>query len=161
MQIFRTILAIFTREYLLTYRNFYHVVSVFIFFILGILIFVFSVGPDKAIYNKIGIGIIWTLLLLSTNLSVKKLFQDDFDDGSIILLRISGISLELIVIIKIFTAWIFFQLPFLIILPIACIILNVDVEKIYLLIITFFISSFVNQLIKRSKHMKPKIILLM
>ena len=141
MQIFRTILIIFTREYLLTYGNFYHIVSVFIFFILGILIFVFAIGLDKEIYSQIGVGIIWTLLLLSTNLSIKKLYQDDFNDGNLILFYLSGISLELIVIIKIIAAWLFFQLPFLIIIPIACLILNVTTDKILLLILTFIISS--------------------
>ena len=39
------------------------------------------------------------------------------------------------------TVWLFFHLPFLIIIPISCLILNVDIEKIFLLIITFVISS--------------------
>ena len=126
---------------MLTFRNFYDVITMIIFFILGILIFVFSIGPNEEIYSQIGIGIIWTLLLLSTNLSIKKLFHDDFNDGSLILLYISGLSLELIVIIKMISAWLFFQLPFLIIIPLACLILNVNMDKILLLIITFIIGS--------------------
>ena len=141
MQVINSILSIFLREYLLTFRNFYDVITMIIFFILGILIFVFSIGPNEEIYSQIGIGIIWTLLLLSTNLSIKKLYQEDFYDGNLILFYISGLSLELIVIIKMIAAWLFFHLPFLIIIPIACLILNVDIEKIFLLIITFVISS--------------------
>ena len=141
MQIVNSILSILLREYLLTFRNFYDVMTIIVFFILGILIFVFSIGPIKEIYSQIGIGIIWTLLLLSTNLSINKLYLDDFNDGTLILLYISGLSLELIVIIKMITVWVFFQLPFLIIIPIACLILNVDMDKILLLIITFVIGS--------------------
>ena len=141
MKIINSVWAIFVREYLITIRNFYDVMTIIMFFILGILIFVFSIGPNKEIYSQIGVGIIWTLLLLSTNLSIKKLFHDDFNDGSLILLYISGLSLELIVIIKMISAWLFFQLPFLIIIPIACLILNVDMDKILLLIITFVIGS--------------------
>ena len=135
MQVINSILSIFLREYLLTFRNFYDVITMIVFFILGILIFVFAIGPNEEIYSQIGVGIIWTLLLLSTNLSIKKLFYDDFNDGSLILLYISGLSLELIVIIKMISAWLFFQLPFLIIIPIACLILNVNIEKITLLIL--------------------------
>ena len=98
MQIINSILSILYREYLLTFRNFYDVMTIIVFFILGILIFVFSIGPNKEIYSQIGVGIIWTLLLLSTNLSIKKLFYDDFNDGSLILLYISGLSLDLFVI---------------------------------------------------------------
>ena len=137
----KLILSIFFREYLLTFRNFYDVLTIVVFFILGILIFIFAIGPDTKIYSQIGVGIIWTLVLLSTNLSIKKLYQDDFNDGSLILFYISGISLELIVIIKIIAAWLFFQLPFIIIIPIACLILNVNTDKIFLLISTFLIGS--------------------
>ena len=113
MQTINSILSIFFREYSLTFRNFYDVMTIIVFFILGILIFVFSIGPNKEIYSQIGVGIIWTLLLLSTNLSIKKLVQDDFNDGSLILFYISGLSLELVVIVKMIAAWFFFQLPFL------------------------------------------------
>ena len=139
LQVIRCVLSIFKREYLLTFRNFYDILTILTFFILGILIFIFAIGPDYKIYGQISIGIIWTLLLLSTNLSIKKLYQDDFNDGSIVLFLISGISFELIVIIKIITAWIFFQLPFLIMIPIACLLLDVDQNKIFLLLFSLII----------------------
>ena len=135
------IFSILKKEYLLTFRNFYDILTILTFFILGILIFIFSIGPDHKIYSQIGIGIIWTLLLLSTNLSIKKFYQDDFNDGSMILISISGISLEFIVILKIITAWFFFQFPFLLIIPIVCLLLDVDQNKIFLLILTFTIGS--------------------
>ena len=141
IQTIKSVLAIFKREYLLTFRNFYDVLTIVIFFILGILIFIFSIGPEYKIYSKIGIGIIWTLLLLSNNLSIKKFYQDDFNDGNIVLFVISGISLEFFVILKIITAWIFFQFPLVLIIPIACLLLGVDQSKTLLLVLTFIISS--------------------
>ena len=141
VQTTRSTVWILKREYLLTYRNFYDILTIITFFILGILIFIFSIGIEHKDYSQIGIGLIWTLLLLSTNLSIKKFYQDDFNDGSIILFLISGISLEYIVIIKIITAWFFFQFPFIIIIPIACLILEVDQNKILLLLLTFMIGS--------------------
>lgn len=140
-QLIKCAFSIFKKEYLLTFRNFYDILTIITFFILGILIFIFSIGPDYKIYSQIGIGIIWALLLLSTNLSIKKFYQEDFNDGSIILFFISGISFEFVVIIKIITAWLFFQFPFLIIIPIACILLDVDQSKILLLLLTFMIGS--------------------
>ena len=133
--------AIFKREFLLTFRNYYDVLTIITFFILGILIFIFAIGPEEKIYSQIGIGIIWTLLLLSTNLSIKKFYQDDFKDGSIILFFISGVTYEFIVILKIITAWLFFQLPFLFIIPITCLLLEVDQNKIFLLLLTFAVGS--------------------
>ena len=134
-------IAIFKREFLLTFRNYYDVLTIITFFILGILIFIFAIGPEEKIYSQIGIGIIWTLLLLSTNLSIKKFYQDDFNDGSIILFFISGVTYEIIVILKIITAWLFFQFPFIVIIPITCLLLGVDQNKIFLLLVTFTVGS--------------------
>ena len=141
MYIFKILLAIFLREYTLNFRKIYNVLTIFIFFILGILIFIFSIGPYKEIYSQIGVGIIWTLLILSNNLTIKKIMQSDFDDGNLSIISLSGISFELIVLIKMISSWLFFQLPFFIIIPIACILLNIESNKIYTIIIIFFLSS--------------------
>ena len=141
MQTINSIFALFYREYKLTFRIFYDVLTIILFFLLGIFIFIFSIGPNKEIFNQIGVGIIWTLLLLSTNLSIKKFYQDDFNDGNIFLLHMSGLSIEFIVLIKLISLWLFFQLPFIIIIPIPCLILGVETENIYLILITFLLGS--------------------
>tara|TARA_B100000965_G_scaffold270826_1_gene229062 strand:+ start:592 stop:1266 length:675 start_codon:yes stop_codon:yes gene_type:complete len=141
MKIINSIFAIFYREYKITFRNIYDVLTILIFFILGILIFVFSIGPNKEIFNNISIGIIWTLLLLSTNLSIDKFYKNDFKDGNIILYNMSGLSFELIVLIKIISMWLFFQLPFIIIIPLGSLILNIDSNKIFSSLCVFLLSS--------------------
>tara|TARA_Y100000590_G_scaffold470272_1_gene663236 strand:- start:1789 stop:2463 length:675 start_codon:yes stop_codon:yes gene_type:complete len=141
MQTIKLLISIFKREYLLTFRNFYDILSILVFFILGILIFIFSIGPDNKIYSQIGFGIIWTLLLLSNNLSINKFYQDDLRDGSIRLFYMSNVSFELISIIKIISSWFFFQFPFILIIPLACLMLEVDQNKILLLLLTFIIGS--------------------
>tara|TARA_B100000686_G_C16773366_1_gene966735 strand:- start:1396 stop:2070 length:675 start_codon:yes stop_codon:yes gene_type:complete len=141
MRTINSILAIFYREYKITFSNFQDIFTILIFFLLGILIFVFSIGPNKEIFNYISVGIIWTLLLLSTNLSIDKFYKNDFKDGNIILLYISGLSFEVIVIIKILTMWFFFQLPFLLIIPIGGLILDIDASKMITNLYVFLIGS--------------------
>ena len=141
MHSFNPILALFYRELKITYRNFSDVLSILMFFLLGILIFVFSIGPKTAIFNEIGIGVIWTLILLSNNLSLRKFYQNDFNDGSIILLHMSGLSYELIVLIKIIIIWTFLQLPFFIVIPLAAILLNIELPNINLILTSFLIGS--------------------
>ena len=135
------IIAIIYKEFLLFYRNFTDVLSIFLFFILGIIIFVFAIGYDELILNKIGIGIIWALILLSNNLSLRKFYQDDFDNGNLIIFHMSGLSYELIVIIKILTIWIFLQLPFFLIIPIAWLLLNINMQNFELVLLSFLIGS--------------------
>ena len=143
MKLFNSILAVIYREFKLTFRNSYDILSILIFFILGILIFVFSIGPNKELLSQLSIGIVWTLLILSTNLTFKKFYQEDLNDGNIYLLHISGISYEIIVIIKLFCLWIFFQLPFLIMIPVAFLLFGNSFENIYLVMKIFIISSLI------------------
>ena len=143
MKLFNSIIAVIYREFKLTFRNSYDILSILIFFILGILIFVFSIGPNKELLSQLSIGIVWTLLILATNLTFKKFYQEDLNDGNIYLLHISGISYEIIVIIKLFCLWIFFQLPFLIMIPVAFLLFGNNFENIYLVMEIFVISSLI------------------
>ena len=141
MHIFSSIKALFKREFLITYRNFSDVLSILTFFLLAIIIFVFSIGPNKEIFNEIGIGIIWTLILLSNTLSLKKFFQNDFDNNNIVLFHMSGLSYQMIVIIKIISVWLFFQIPFFVVIPIASILLNIDFINIKTIFFSVVIGS--------------------
>jgi|TARA_B110000116_G_C16738752_1_gene537432 heme exporter protein B len=141
MHIFSSIKALLKREFLITYRNYSDVLSILTFFLLAIIIFVFSVGPNNEIFNEIGIGIIWTLILLSNTLSSKRFFQNDFDNNNIVLFHMSGLSYEMIVIIKIISVWLFFQIPFFIVIPIASIFLNIDFINIKTIFFSVVIGS--------------------
>lgn len=141
MQIFNSITALFIREFQITYRNFSDILSILLFFLLGIIIFIFAIGPNKEIFNQINVSIIWTLILLSNTLSIRKYFQNDFDDNSIILFHVSGLSLEIIVIIKIISIWIFIQIPFIIIIPLSYILLSLEFNNIKIFYISFLIGS--------------------
>lgn len=139
--IFNSIIALFIREFQISYRNFSAILSILLFFLLGIIIFVFSIGPDKDNFNEIGIGIIWTLILLSNTLSVRKFFHDDFDSNSLILFHMAGLSYEIIVIIKIITIWLFLQIPFLAVIPIASILLDIELTNLKTIFLSFLIGS--------------------
>jgi len=141
MQSINSILALIQREFVINFRNFSEILSIFIFFLLGIMIFVFSVGTDNEIFKKIGIGIIWTIILLSNNLSLRKFYQDDFNDNSLVLFHMSGLSYEIIVLIKIIVIWLFLQLPFFFIIPISFLLLNIEISNLKIVFLSFLIGS--------------------
>ena len=143
MEVFNSISALIKREFKITYRNVYDILSILIFFLLAIIIFVFSIGPNNEIFDKIGISIIWTIFLLSNTLTLKKNFQEDFDDNNLILFHMSGISYEIIVIIKLITIWFLYQVPFFIVIPIASILLNLDFVNLKTICLSFLIGSLI------------------
>lgn len=143
MRNINSIIALSKREFQITYRDFSNLLSIFVFFLLGIIIFVFSVGSNKEVLNQIGIGIIWILIILSNTLSIKKFFQNDFDDDSIFIFHISGLSFEIIALIKIVIIWFFVQIPFFITIPIAVLLLNIDIMHLKILLLTFLVGSII------------------
>jgi len=143
MNLITKIIFFFLREFKISIKNTSDLFINIVFFILAIFIFIFSIGPDKELLNSIGIGILWTLLLLSFTLSLKKYYQEDFENGALIVIHMGGLSYELIVILKIFSHFIFVQLPFLIIIPLASLFVNLSYDKLILLLLSFFIGSLI------------------
>ena len=55
----------------------------------------------------------------------------------------SGISYEIIVIIKLITIWFLYQIPFFIVIPIASILLNLDFVNLKTICLSFLIGSLI------------------
>ena len=130
MNFIRKILNFYYREYKINLSGFQDILTNITFFFISIFIFIFSVGQDRETLSFFGIGILWSLLLLSSTLSLRKFYKDDFDSGNIIILHLNGLSFEIIVILKTISHFIFVQIPFLLSIPIACILLNISVETL-------------------------------
>jgi len=143
MQLINNIIIFFVKEFKISINNLSDLFTNIVFFFLSIFIFIFSIGPDKQVLSTFGIGILWALLLLSSTLSLKKYYHDDFNNGSLIIMHMGGLSYEFIAILKIISHFIFVQLPFLITIPIASLFVNLPYSKIILLLISFSIGSLV------------------
>ena len=143
IEITKKILSFFYREYKLNLSGFHDILTNIVFFFISIFIFIFSIGPEKETLSLVGIGILWTLLLLSSTLSLRKFYQDDFESGNITIMYLNGLSMELITVLKTLSHFIFVQIPFIISIPVACILINIPLDKMYYLIISFFIGSLI------------------
>ena len=140
---FLKVLFFYFREYKLNLSGFHDILTNILFFFISIFIFIFSFGPAKETLSVLGIGILWTLLLLSSTLSLRKFYQEDFDNGNLILMHLNGFSYELISILKTISHFIFVQIPFLISIPIASLLLDITYDKLVLLLISFLIGSLI------------------
>ena len=143
MKILNKINSFYYREYKLNLSGFQDILTNIIFFFVSIFIFIFSIGPDKETISVIGISIIWTLLLLSSTLSLRKFYQDDFDNGNLLIMHLNGFSFGFIAILKTLSHFIYVQLPFLFSIPIASILLNIENEKFIYLFASFALGSLI------------------
>jgi heme exporter protein B len=87
------------------------------FFVVAASLFPFAVGPDPEVLSSIGAGIIWVSALLATLLSLDRLFQADFEDGSLDLLVLAPQPLFLLVLAKTIAHWLTTALPLIIAAP--------------------------------------------
>ena len=67
-----------------------------LFFLFSILILPLVFQGDQEILKRFLVGIIWFLTLLTIIFSVEKLFENDYEDGMLDQIYISGIPLETI-----------------------------------------------------------------
>ncbi len=143
MLFFNKIIYFYYREYKLNLSGFQDILTNIIFFFVSIFIFIFSIGPDSETISLIGVGIIWTLLLLSSTLSLRKFYQEDFESGNLLIMHLNGFSYGLIAILKTISHFIFVQIPFLISIPIASILLNITNDKAIYLFTSFSVGSLI------------------
>ena len=139
----KKILNFYYREYKLSLSGFQDILTNITFFFISIFIFIFSIGPEKDKLSLLGIGIIWALLLLSSTLSLRKFYQEDYESGNLVILHLNGFSYELIAILKTISHFVFVQIPFLLSIPVASILLNISEEKMYSLLLSFLIGSMI------------------
>ncbi len=96
------------------------------FFVLATLLIPLGVGPEPNLLARLAPGIIWVTALLATLLALDRLFQRDFDDGSLDLLALSPLPLELAVLAKVAAHWVTTGVPLLVVAPVLGVMLRLD-----------------------------------
>ena len=99
-----------------------------VFFVLVVLLFPLGVGPETELLGRIAGGVIWVAALLATLLSLDRLFQADFEDGSLDLLALSGAPLTLVVGAKTLAHWLTTGVPLIVASPLLALLLNLSAE---------------------------------
>ena len=115
--------------------------TVVMFFVLVVIIFPFGVGPEPNILARIASGVIWVAALLASTLSLERLFQIDYEDGSLELLSLSSVALEVIVLAKVTAHWLTTGLPLIITAPLLAVLLNMNKEGFLVLILALVVGT--------------------
>jgi len=88
----------------------------------------FAIGPDLNLLGRIGPAILWLGALLASLLALDRLFATDYEDGSLDLLMMGRMPLELAVAAKAIAHWLTTGLPLVIIAPVLGLMLNVEMS---------------------------------
>ncbi len=111
------------------------------FFILIAVLFPLGVGPDTAILARISPGVIWVTALLASMLSLERLFQADFEDGSLDLLVLGSLPLEAVVLAKSLAHWLTTGMLLIVAAPVLALLLNMSAEGFAALVLAMLLGT--------------------
>jgi heme exporter protein B len=111
------------------------------FFLIAVTLFPFGVGPETEVLARIAAGVIWVVALLACLLSLDRLFQADFEDGSLDDLAMSPLGLAGVVSAKIAAHWCATILPLIFVAPLLALLLNLPADGYIYLVLSLLIGS--------------------
>ncbi len=111
-------------------------------FILAVMVLVpLALGPDQALLQRIAPGMMWLALLLAVLLTADRMFQQDFEDGSLDVMAMSRMPFEIVTFTKALAHWLTVSLPLALITPPLGLLLNIDTSQLPILWATMILGS--------------------
>jgi len=135
------LLALLRRDLRLALRQGADTLVVVFFFVLTVSLFPFGVGPEPQILARIASGVIWVTALLASLLSLERLFQTDYEDGSLDLLLLAPVGLEGTVLAKCLAHWLTTGVPLILATPILALFLDLPADGLPLLLLAMLLGT--------------------
>ncbi|MEZ5922990.1 MAG: heme exporter protein CcmB [Hyphomicrobiaceae bacterium] len=111
------------------------------FYLVVVAIVPIGLGPDLNLLSRIGPGLLWVALLLSALLSVDRIFHNDLEDGTLEVIALGPLPLELVATAKALAHWLSTALPLVLLAPILGLLLNLEAGAYPAIVLTMLIGS--------------------
>jgi heme exporter protein B len=105
------------RDLLLAWRRRSDVATALLFFLIVASLFPLGIGAEPNLLRAIAPGVIWVSALLSSMLSLRRLFETDYDDGTLEQLLLGAAPLGVVVTAKALAHWLVAGLPIVLVAP--------------------------------------------
>lgn len=137
----RALWGIIRHDMRLAFRHKQSLLNPLTFFVIVIVLFPLGVSPDKAFLGPAAAGLIWVAILLSMMLSLDRLFQVDYEDGTLEQLSLSPQPFYLIVLAKQVAHWLLSAFPLIALSPLLAIMLHLDTQHLFALLISLLLGT--------------------
>ncbi len=111
------------------------------FFVMATSLYPFGLGPDPVTLASVAAGLIWVTAMFAALLSLDRLFQADFEDGTLTQLLLSKLTAPGIVFAKITAHWLGVMLPLIIVSPLLALILGLPGSAIGPLMLSLVVGT--------------------
>ena len=100
-----------------------------------------GVGADLRLLARVAGGILWVAAVLAALLSLDRLFQGDYEDGSLDLIALSPLPLEMTALAKITAHWLSTGLPLTLLSPVLALLFNLPPSPTLILFVSLLIGT--------------------
>jgi heme exporter protein B len=111
------------------------------FYLVVVTMLPLGLGPDLNLLSRIAPGLLWVALLLSALLSLGRLFETDFEDGSLEVLATGPLPLEAVAAAKSLSHWVSTGIPLTVMAPVLGLLLNLPLEAYGVLVATMLAGT--------------------
>jgi heme exporter protein B len=129
------------RDLMIAIRHKDDMLNPLLFFVIVVTLFPLGIGPEANTLSRIAPGIIWVAALLSSLLSLDRLFKSDHNDGSLEQMLLSPQPVFILVLAKIIAHWLITGLPLIIIAPLLAVLLHLHEASYFALFVTLLIGT--------------------
>ncbi|MVX55953.1 heme exporter protein CcmB [Parasutterella muris] len=137
----RLFIAIVRRDLKLALRLKSDVLNTIFFFIVVVTLVPLGIGPDQQLLRMIAPGVVWVAALLAALLSLPRLFNNDYADGTLEQMLLSGEPLTIIVIAKVFAHWLTTGIPLTVISGLLALMFDLETDVALVLMSALFIGT--------------------
>jgi len=134
-------LAMLGRELKLAGRGSGNVLTLVLFFVITGAIVPFAVGPDRELLARIAPGMVWVAAFLAMLLGLDRLFGEDHDDGTLLLLRQADLPLSAVMAAKLIAHWLVSALPLILASPALAVLLAMDLAGFWRMLISLLLGT--------------------
>ena len=110
--------AICRQHVVLAWRGGHTTLAVAFLFI-GVTLMPFGLGPELALLQALAPGLLWVVLIMALLTSLDRVFQADYEDGSLDQMLLLPLPLELVVLAKLLGHYVALVLPLFLVFPLA------------------------------------------
>jgi len=143
----RVFLCVLRRDLALALRRKSDALNALMFFVVVTTLFPLGVGAERNLLQTIAPGILWVAALLAAMLSLGRMFEADYADGTLEQMALAREPLPVVVIAKILSHWLVTGLPLTLLAPLLALQFDLSSGAIAVLCETLLIGTPVLSLI--------------
>lgn len=133
--------SVIVRDLTLAGRRPVDVMTAVIFFVIVVSLFPLAVGPEPRTLAAIAPGVVWVAALLASMLSLGRLFNADYADGTLEQMLLAPQPLSLIVLGKVAAHWLVAGAPLVLISPLLGLQFGLPAEGLAMLALALLLGT--------------------